>query len=396
MNKTSNNSNNKFLPYINSSRINNRLNLSNNKLDLAENFSTKNKPFLDNKILFNDLSNFRKVQVIKKINTLRNQKIKTDKYLSPNWNNKKNFMRENFEISKINKNFSNSSVNINNSQLKNKTFYNSQNNLSNLSLEKNNNNSPGNSLILDLNKSDSSKNPNSSHLYKSLIKKIANQTYNRIVKRDFKNSLHKFSSFFKKSKNKKITFKHIYKHYLRKEKEKSRNTNHQFNGSYDYSSVMCPKLKILYGENNDFINKINEIKMNDYIAKKKDFNIEKYQDILMTLFKKNISQKNMDKLKRSFDLFNERNYGISIPKGRYIDLAFKLKNHLSINAFENLKKMDRNYNKYFSEEKKEKTKKDKNKKNKNKKDKNENDIFNLYFKDKNEKKLLIRKLKFKK
>ena len=171
MNKTSDNSNNKFLPYINSSRINNRLNLSNNKLDLAENFSTKNKPFLDNKILFNDLSNFRKVQVIKKINTLRNQKIKTDKYLSPNWNNKKNFMKENFEISKINKNFSNSSVNINNSQLKNKTFYNSQNNLSNLSLEKNNNNSPGNSLILDLNKSDSSKNPNSSHLYKSLIKK---------------------------------------------------------------------------------------------------------------------------------------------------------------------------------------------------------------------------------
>ena len=135
--------------------------------------------------------------------------------------------------------------------------------------------------------------------------------------------------------------------------------------------------------------------MNDYIAKKKDFNIEKYQDILMTLFKKNISQKNMDKLKRSFDLFNERNYGISIPKGRYIDLAFKLKNHLSINAFENLKKMDRNYNKYFSEEKKEKTKKDKSKKNKNKKDKNEKDIFNLYFKDKNEKKLLIRKLKFK-
>ena len=397
MNKTSiNNSNNKFLPFINSARINNKLNDTNKNLDIAEHIYTSNKPFLDNKILFNDLSNFRKVQVIKKINIIRNQKEKNGKYSSPFWKNGRNFINENFETSKINKNIINSSLYINNTQDKNKTFYYNQNNLSNLSLEKNNNKSPNHSLILDLNMSDSSKNLNSSNLYKSLIKKISSQSCNRIIKKDFKNSLFKFSSFFQKSKDEKITFKQIYKHYLKKEKNISRNTNQQLNGNYDYSSIMCPKLKILYGESNDLINKINEIKMNDCIAKKKDFNIRKYQNILMTLFKKTISKKNMDKLKHSFDLFNERNYGIRIPRGRYIELANKLKNHLSVNAFENLKRMDRNYNKYFSEENKDKNKKNKNRKNSNQKDKNEKDILDLNFDDKSENKLLIRKLKFKK
>ena len=71
----------------------------------------------------------------------------------------------------------------------------------------------------------------------------------------------------------------------------------------------------------------------------------------MKLFKKNISEKNMDKLKNEYKLFNEKNLGFNFPKGRYIDLAMKLKESLSDFAFENIRRMDRNYEKYFGTEK---------------------------------------------
>ena len=114
---------------------------------------------------------------------------------------------------------------------------------------------------------------------------------------------------------------------------------------------MCPQLKILYGDNPSFNNKLNEIKKNDYIAMKKDFKINEYQDLLMKLCENKISEKNMNKLKKDFGIFNEKNYGMKIPKGRFINLANKLKDHLSVFAFENLKKLDRNYTKYYSTDK---------------------------------------------
>ena len=215
-----------------------------------------------------------------------------------------------------------------------------------------------NKIILDLNRSDSFKKYNSLYLFENLLNQISLEQKKKDTKPKFyRNNLNKFkfSDYFLKSRDEKIGAKRIIKHYLKQKDEsfspKSQRKIHHLNGKYDYNHVMCPQLKILYGDNPSFNNKLNEIKKNDYIAMKKDFKINEYQDLLMKLCENKISEKNMNKLKKDFGIFNEKNYGMKIPKGRYINLANKLKDHLSVFAFENLKKLDRNYTKYYSTDK---------------------------------------------
>ena len=85
----------------------------------------------------------------------------------------------------------------------------------------------------------------------------------------------------------------------------------------------------------------------------------------MKLLKKNISEKNMQKLKYNYDTFNAKNYGIAAPKGKYIDLAKKLQNHLSNESYQKILLMDRKYRQYL-EKKKEKNNKKKEEESKNK------------------------------
>ena len=438
MNKTSYNNFYGFLPFINSTRnnTNNKLAALTPKLDLSEQVSTPNNSLLNNQIFYNDMKNFNKIQVIKKINLLRNKQLRNDIFSTFRRNNKEFYNNKNVDINNINRNFSSSLLNINKvpDNDKNKTFY--LNNLNkdnsillNSSLEKNNiMNTSKNTLILDLNRSDSFKKYNSTYLFEVLLNKISSQSlnynnnYNTKTKlKPFKSTVFKLSKFYKKSKNEKITAHQIYRHYLKREQKKPKNKRHKrhiFNGSYDYSHVICPSLKLLYGESPSFVRNIYEIKKNDSIAFKKDFNIEEYQNTLMKLFKKNISEKNMDKLKNEYKLFNEKNLGFNFPKGRYIDLAMKLKESLSDFAFENIRRMDRNYEKYFGTEKIEDDEKKDKKDNKNKiknkkmkkkdnkdKDKNNDKDDNEEDRDPNDKnkksyrykkyKFMIKKLKFK-
>ena len=422
MNKTSYNNYRSFLPFINSTRnnSNNKLTLLNPKLDLTEQISTpNNNTLLNNKLLYNDMKNYNKIQVIKKMNLFRNKKLRNDIFASLRNRNQEIINNKNIDIKNINRNFSSSLLNINKAPDKdnNKALYLNKENSSflNLSLEKNNiMNTSKNTLILDLNRTDSFKKYNSSYLFETLLNKISSQSPQSNDKtkiKVFNSTVFKLSKFFKKSKNEKITARQIYRHYLKKEQKNPKNKRHIFNGSYDYSYVMCPSLKLLYGENPSFTKNIYEIKKNDNIAFKKDFDIKEYQNTLMKLFKKNISEKNMDKLRNDYKLFNEKNFGFNIPKGRYIDLAMKLKDNISNFAFENIKRMDRNYEKYFGEvkvEDKEKQKKDNknknkkmNKKNNRDKENNKSDdeddsnkkIKNIY---RNKKyKFMIKKLKFK-
>jgi len=422
MNKTSYNNYRSFLPFINSTRnnSNNKLTLLNPKLDLTEQISTpNNNTLLNNKLLYNDMKNFNKIQVIKKMNLFRNKQLRNDIFASLRNRNQENINNKNIDIKNINRNFSSSLLNINKVPDKdnNKTLYLNKENSSflNLSLEKNNiNNTSKNTLILDLNRTDSFKKYNSSYLFETLLNKISSQSPQSNDKtkiKVFNSTVFKLSKFFKKSKDEKITARQIYRHYLKKEQKNPKNKRHIFNGSYDYSYVMCPSLKLLYGENPSFTKNIYEIKKNDNIAFKKDFDIKEYQNTLMKLFRKNISEKNMDKLRNDYKLFNEKNFGFNIPKGRYIDLAMKLKDNISNFAFENIKRMDKNYEKYFGEvkvedkEKQNKDNKNKNKKmnKKNNKDKENNKsddeddsnkiIKNIY---RNKKyKFMIKKLKFK-
>lgn len=358
MNKTAYNNYHNFLPFINSKNINIKLASLNQNLNSSEQNSSPNNSFKNNQIFFNDITNYKKFQLIKKINSFRNKKTRNDKFPS-------SFMENEGKRYLLNKN---TSINnkINKPQNKNKTFYLNQEHSSNLSLEKNINDTSKNTLILDLNHSDSFKKINSSYLFHNLLNKISSEPRKEIKIKAFKNTVYKLSSFYKKSKDKKISARQIYKHYLKEEEHKTKNKKHQFNGSYDYSYVMCPRLKIIYGFGPSFINRLNEIKKNDNIAKKKDFNIKEYQTILMKLFEKNISEKYMEKLRNDYKSFNEKNFGVNLPKGRYINLANKLRGFLSDYAYENIKRMDKNYLKYFGSLKDKKSEEKNKSKNKNK------------------------------
>lgn len=154
-------------------------------------------------------------------------------------------------------------------------------------------------------------------------------------------------SFLMKSKHKKISANDIYLHYL-KENENDKNkslTLYNFtkylkdnnNKKFNYG------LDKIYGNNQSFISRMNEIKKNNNIAMKNDFNIQDYQKTLLKLLKEQVSEKNLDSLETSYKIFNERNFGMLIPRGRYIDLANKLKDFLSKDIFEKMKRLDKNY-----------------------------------------------------
>jgi hypothetical protein len=190
--------------------------------------------------------------------------------------------------------------------------------------------------ISKINRNKSSDNINEATSTKILIPKIYNKNINE----------EELLPFLEKSRKKKISAKDIYLHYLKEnEKDKSKsqtiynfskylkNNNKKFNYGFDK----------IYGDNPSFIGRINEIKRNNFIAYKKDFNILDYQNTLLKLLKKKVSPKYLEKLESSYKLFNERNFGMTIPRGRYIDLADKLKNFLSKDIFEKVKRKDKNY-----------------------------------------------------
>ena len=162
----------------------------------------------------------------------------------------------------------------------------------------------------------------------------------------------KHISYLIKSKNKKISAKDIYLHYIKENEIDNSNNKIYYNSTKDefvkYLKDIENKkfnysLEKIYGNDKNYVKRINELKKNTNIAFKKDFNIEDYQWTLMKLLKKRISDKSMENLGKSYKVFNERNFGTMVPKGRYINLADKLKDFLSKEIFEKVKRLDRNY-----------------------------------------------------
>ena len=210
------------------------------------------------------------------------------------------------------------------------------NNDMNINVENNNNNNIeksniNESLVNQNNKSDN-----------IILPKLSNSKKKNYRKKNL--------PFYIKSKHKKISANDIYLHYL-KENEKDKN-------KIDHQTTIVDFVKYLknndnkkfnygfgkiYGDNQTFINRMNEIKKNNYLAYKNDFNIQDYQKTLLKLLKKRVSDKSLDNLDKSYKLFNERNFGMMIPRGRYISLADKLKDFLSKEIFEKVKRLDKNY-----------------------------------------------------
>ena len=182
-----------------------------------------------------------------------------------------------------------------------------------------------------------------------------------------------FSKFFYKSQSKLYTSKKIFKHYIREEERDKVVPIKYFKRGGAPKSIK--ELKELYKTNNEKFNRrIKELKCNKSIAFKDDFNILDYQSTLVKLLSNRISEKNLHGLQKRYVLFNEKNFGMVGPKGRFTNMAEKIKYNIPLYLYEKIKKLDvdklvsrYNYYKKINENIKNKFRKKYDKKNKKRK-----------------------------
>ena len=242
-----------------------------------------------------------------------------------------------------NKNILNSSQTLNNNSrnklllIKNKkylshSYINNINNLNSLSGSKNLNLNNSNDFNSSKNITNYSLSKNNSNFFKSLY----NDSF--YITKMPKNGAN-FSKFFYKSQSKLITSQRIFKHYI-KEEERDEVVPIKY-----FKRGGAPKsykeLKELYKTNNVKFNKrIKELKANNAIAFKEDFNILDYQSTLIKLLSNRISEKNLHELQKNFVVFNEKNFGMVGPKGRFTNMAEKIKYNIPLYLYKKIKQLD--------------------------------------------------------
>ena len=196
--------------------------------------------------------------------------------------------------------------------------------------------------------------------FQNTITKKASETLPKLFNSTKRKKRDKMWAFLIKSKKEKTSANDIIIHYL-KANERDNSKNIPLNSFKKYLQKIDYKkfnygLDKIYGNSKAFLRTIEGIKKNNIIAFKKDFDIEKYQRTLLQILKKRVSQKNYIKLQTSYKLFNERNFGMLIPRGRFINLAEKLKDFLSRDIYEKMKRTDRNYLLYLEKQEEQKHK----------------------------------------
>ena len=198
-----------------------------------------------------------------------------------------------------------------------------------------------------------------------------------------KNKKRYFSKFFYKSQSKNITSKRIYEHYIKEEERDKVEPEKPFLKHGAPRSIK--QLKNLYKDNVKFQKRLKELKFNRTIAFKDDFNVLEYQSTLVKLLSKRISLKNLYDLQKKFIVFNEKNFGFVGPKGRFTNMAEKIKYNIPFYLYEKIRKLDTDkiisrYNYYkrvnerISNSIKKKYEKKKKKKNENSRDSGDNSI----------------------
>ena len=144
-------------------------------------------------------------------------------------------------------------------------------------------------------------------------------------------------------KNKNIPVKKIYEYYISKEsknkvkpiknfekfiKRKFRNPQNRFNK--------------IYCINQPFIKGIQELKQNRSIAFKEDFDINEYQSTLLKIIQKRVGSNNLFQLGQKYREFNEKMNRKFSPKGRFTNLANRIRNNVPAYLVDRLKQLDKN------------------------------------------------------
>ena len=198
-----------------------------------------------------------------------------------------------------------------------------------------------NSASKDLGKEDNNRSHNLNH---NIIDKEKIHIKNRINNNRFKPF--RFSEFYKLSKNSDVSARSIYKHYILEEMEDEIPDMLDNFTKYVLKKYKTPQIKLnqLYGINNDNLRRIKEIKNNNAIALKPDFNLKEYQNILCGMLKKRCDDDSIIYLKKRYEKFNDevRNYKRNFQyKGRYTKLADKLIKNAPSYLIKRLKQLDK-------------------------------------------------------
>ena len=183
------------------------------------------------------------------------------------------------------------------------------------------------------------------------------QAYNPRV-----SSIPKHSPFFHQSQSDAVGTQTIYKYYLNKSSSDITLPVKNFNKLFrDKSHSVYEKLKRIYCENKNFEALIRELKDNRKLAFKDDFDIEEYQNMLLELLEKRVSQKHLIDLQDDYRELNKKLFDVFEPKGRFTFLAEKLRYNLPSFLLEKMKQLDKdsiisrmNYYNQFKQFKKDK------------------------------------------
>ena len=172
----------------------------------------------------------------------------------------------------------------------------------------------------------------------------------------------KYSKFYRLSQKDSIGSHAIYKYYLNKSSSEVTLPVNNYQKIFDSKhKSINEKLKRIYCENKNFDVLMRELKDNRKLAFKDDFDIEEYQNTLLEILEKRISQKGLIDLQDDYRELNKKLFSVFEPKGRFTFLAEKLRYNLPSFLIEKMKKLDQdsitnrmNYYNRFKEFKKDK------------------------------------------
>ena len=204
---------------------------------------------------------------------------------------------------------------------------------------------------------------------KNSLPNINNNTYN--------NSISKI--FFRK---KNIPAKKIYEYYISQESKNIIKPIKNFD-KFIKRKYRDPKKRFnkIYCINKSYLQRTKEIKNNKFIALKKDFDIDEYQNAILLFLQNRVDIKNLHILIQNYKDFNEKINRKFSPKGRFTNLANKIRNNAPTYLINKLKDLDKN--KLVKRAKFLKTKIDlDNKKNDENKKENYFEEFDLYMENK--------------
>ena len=142
---------------------------------------------------------------------------------------------------------------------------------------------------------------------------------------------------------KNLPVKKIYEYYISQESKNVIKPIKNFS-KFIKRKYRDPKKRFnkIYCINKSYLCRTKEIKNNNYIAFKNDFDIDEYQNAIMQFLQNRVDIQNLHILMQNYKDFNEKINRKFSPKGRFTNLANKIRNNAPTYLINRLKDLDKN------------------------------------------------------